>query len=211
MLQPLWGEELTEEQDQILLQMKAEGKTWAEINVVIGRSKNTLQARFKQLKAEGKEITPGDNGAQEQKGEDGKKGGGKGGKKGEKGGGKEDKGGDKNENDQAEGGDRAENKNKKKENKKQDKAEKGEKPPSEKKSSSKSGSEVRFTKGEWMTVTEDDMFSFGELQLLSELLMQDEGQRWLRIASRFADMTGRKVNPYDIQAKFSEMAGMRRR
>lgn len=91
-----------------------------------------------------------------------------------------------------------------------DKQKKGDKSakPTPKAPSSKSRSEARFTRGEWMTLMEDDMFSFGELQCLSELLMQDERQRWLRVASRFADITGRKVHPDDIREKFAEMGGM---
>lgn len=74
---------------------------------------------------------------------------------------------------------------------------------------SKTGSgEARFTMGEWMTLQEDDLFSFGELQCLSELIMRDEHQRWLRIASVFADKTGRRVHPDDIREKFEEIGRM---
>jgi DUF1680 family protein len=52
---------------------------------------------------------------------------------------------------------------------------------------------------------EDDIFSFGELQCLSELITQDGRQRWLRIASRFADRTGRRVHPEDIREKFAAL------
>ena len=78
------------------------------------------------------------------------------------------------------------------------------------KASSKHGSEVRFTKGEWTTLMEDDMFSFGELQCISELLMQDERHRWLRVASRFTDKTGRRVHPDDIREKFEQMGKLRK-
>lgn len=81
------------------------------------------------------------------------------------------------------------------------------------KAPSKSGSrhsngEARFTMGEWRTLQEDELFSFGELQCLSELLMLDERQRWLRIASMFADKTGRRVHQDDIKDKFEEMGRM---
>ena len=94
---------------------------------------------------------------------------------------------------------------------KQAKADKGGK--DQKKAPSKAGSvrsdgQARFTMNEWMTLQEDDLFSFGELQCLSELIMRDDNQRWLRIASRFADKTGRRVHPEDIREKFEEMASM---
>lgn len=166
--------------------MKAEGKTWAEIGQAVGgRSKNTVNNRWKQLtKGDG-----GDGGAKKESGADAKDKGKADSKNGD--GGKEKKAEDK--------------KVGKKEAKVAD-----EKKPSAKtapsKASSKSSSEARFTKGEWMTLMEDDLFSFGELQCLSELLVQDDRQRWLRIASRFSDKTGRKVHPEDIRDKFAEMS-----
>lgn len=69
-----------------------------------------------------------------------------------------------------------------------------------------STSEVRFTMNEWRTLQEDEMFSFAELQLLSELVMQDQDQTWIRIASRFFDKTGRRVHPHDIRDKFEQLA-----
>jgi len=84
------------------------------------------------------------------------------------------------------------------------------KPPSKapSKAGSKAGSEARFTMGEWMTLREDDLFSFGELQLLSELLNRDETIRWDRIASQFYDKTGRRVHKDDIREKFEGIGGM---
>lgn len=67
---------------------------------------------------------------------------------------------------------------------------------------SKSGSEARFTMGEWVTLQEDDIFSFGELQLLSELIAQYDLGRWQMVASRFFDKTGRRVHPDDVRDKF---------
>ncbi|KAK3112822.1 hypothetical protein LTR53_010503 [Teratosphaeriaceae sp. CCFEE 6253] len=80
------------------------------------------------------------------------------------------------------------------------------------KPSSKAGSahagEARFTMNEWITLQEDSLFSFGELQCLSELIMKDQNQPWLRIAGSFYDRTGRRVHPDDIREKFEEMARM---
>lgn len=68
--------------------------------------------------------------------------------------------------------------------------------------------EARFTMKQWMTLDEDAIFSFGELQLLSELIMRDNNQTWLRVAGRFYDKTGRRVHPEDIREKFVEIAKM---
>lgn len=81
-----------------------------------------------------------------------------------------------------------------------------------KKASSHAGSksgEARFTMGEWVTLQEDDLFSFGELQCLSELVMRDQNQTWLRVAASFYDKTGRRVHPEDIREKFEQMGAMR--
>lgn len=112
---------------------------------------------------------------------------------------------------------RNKNKNNQNENQqaaKQENAPKKEEPkpkaPASKAGSSRS--EAKFTMGEWMTLQEDDMFSFRELQLLSELIMMDaKGSwdgvySWLRVASLFADRTGRRVHPEDIREKFEAMA-----
>jgi len=98
-------------------------------------------------------------------------------------------------------------------NKENKKAEKKKEKPASAKAASVAGSrrsngEARFTMKEWLTLQEDDLFSFGELQCLSELIMRDQSQTWLRIASSFYDKTGRKVHPEDIQEKFEQMAAM---
>lgn len=83
------------------------------------------------------------------------------------------------------------------------------KAPSSKAGSSRS--EAKFTMREWMMLQEDDMFSFRELQLLSELIAQDARESrdgaysWLRVASLFADRTDRRVHPEDIREKFEAM------
>lgn len=70
------------------------------------------------------------------------------------------------------------------------------------------GDETRFTLSEWLTLQSDNLFTISELQFLSELIMRDQNQTWLRIASLFYDKTGRKVHPEDIREKFERMAGM---
>ncbi|RMZ04296.1 hypothetical protein D0864_02768 [Hortaea werneckii] len=70
------------------------------------------------------------------------------------------------------------------------------------------GDETRFTLSEWLTLQSDSLFTLSELQFLSEIIMRDQNQTWLRIASVFYDKTGRKVHPEDIREKFERMAGM---
>ncbi|KAI7155043.1 hypothetical protein KC349_g7247 [Hortaea werneckii] len=70
------------------------------------------------------------------------------------------------------------------------------------------GDETRFTLREWLTLQSDSLFTISELQFLSELILRDQNQTWLRIASLFYDKTGRKVHPEDIREKFERMAGM---
>jgi hypothetical protein len=61
---------------------------------------------------------------------------------------------------------------------------------------------------DWLTLQEDDMFSFGELQCLSELIGKDLGQSWQRVAAKFFDLTGRRIHPDDVRDKFERMAVM---
>ena len=182
----------TVEEDERLKKMKAEGKTWREIATEMHRPQG-------QLKNRNKEINPDGDGGEGYRG--GKKDG-----NGKRGGG-----------DNENNNNHAQNKEESKKDKKaakedQPEKEKKEKPsnkaPSKAPSKAVSNGEARFTMKEWITLQEDDMFSFGELQCLSELLMRDENQRWLRIASRFFDLTGRRVHPQDIKEKFAEIGAM---
>ncbi|SMY20147.1 unnamed protein product [Zymoseptoria tritici ST99CH_1A5] len=67
-------------------------------------------------------------------------------------------------------------------------------------------SEVKFTMNEWVTLQEDDEFTFRELQYLSALIGTHPDWSWLQIASRFADKMDRRVHPEDIREKFLQMA-----
>ncbi|KAI5274199.1 hypothetical protein E4T47_02723 [Aureobasidium subglaciale] len=53
------------------------------------------------------------------------------------------------------------------------------------------------------SLAEDDMFSFGELQALSEVISKDMEGMWQRVAAAFFGMTGRRVAAEDIREKFS--------
>jgi hypothetical protein len=82
--------------------------------------------------------------------------------------------------------------------------------PASNKPASRTGSinETRFTMTDWLTLQEDDMFSFGELQCLSELIGKDLSQSWQRVAAKFFDLTGRRIHPDDVRDKFERMAVM---
>ena len=184
--------------------MKGENKSWKEIMAELGRGKHILTARWK-------EINVADDGnagdaAKKDEGDGGKKGGKKGGKSQEN-----------DNNNKAGGGDKGENKKKDKNQNQNQNAEKQaaekksaprEKPPF-KAASVRSTGEARFTFADVRTLEEDELFSFGELQFLSELLMHDDYGRWLRIASRFFDKTGRRIAPEDVRDKFIELARSR--
>lgn len=171
--------------------MKADSRPWKEIVAEIGRGQHDCKNRAKELgivhgQPQKKEEAAAENG----------------GAAGDKKNGKKD--------------DAKPEKKDKKADKKADIPSNGDKksiPTASSKAPSKAASQAgsgqaRFTMGEWMTLQEDDLFSFGELQCLSELIMRDENQRWLRIASLFADKTGRKVHADDIREKFVEIGRM---
>jgi len=76
-------------------------------------------------------------------------------------------------------------------------------------SRSNRGEEARFTLAEWHALQQNNgLFSIGELQLLSELIMNDQGQTWGRIASRFYDKTGRRVHAEDVRECFERFAAV---
>lgn len=188
-------EPFTPEEDEKIKEMKAEQKSWKEIVDVVGRNQGVLKKHWK-------EIDPskgGEGDAPAKQDEGGKKN--EGSKKGGKG-------------DKAKGGEDNDKQADKKSGKK-DKKDKADKEAAEKKAPSNkapsnigSNGQARFTMNEWMTLQEDDIFSFGELQCLSELMMRDERQRWTRIASAFFDKTGRRIHPEDIREKFIEMGAL---
>lgn len=178
----------------------------------MGRTVHQLKERWKEIKDT--------DGSDEKKDEGGKKDGndgggkkkGKGGDEGE-GKGKKNKKGDKQQQQTAEEKKAAGLKIAAEKKAAAAEKEKEKKPTAAKKPSSKSGGsvkggEAKFTMNEWMTLQEDSLFSFGELQLLSELIMRDQNQTWMRISSAFYDKTGRRVHPEDIREKFEEMAAM---
>ncbi|KAH0371029.1 hypothetical protein KCU65_g2096, partial [Aureobasidium melanogenum] len=53
------------------------------------------------------------------------------------------------------------------------------------------------------SLAEDDLFSFGELQALSELIGKDMEGMWHRVSAAFFGMTGRRIAAEDIREKFA--------
>ncbi|KAK6005207.1 hypothetical protein QM012_007986 [Aureobasidium pullulans] len=52
------------------------------------------------------------------------------------------------------------------------------------------------------SLAEDDLFSFGELQALSELIGKDVEGMWHRVSAAFFGMTGRRIAAENIREKF---------
>jgi hypothetical protein len=203
--------------------MKEAQRSWKDITAELGRPKHELTKRWKEIQgqpvggaaaggedAEKKDDGGGEKGKQQQ-------GGGKQGKKGKQGGGGRGDGGDNAKNEgKADKKDKQQQQQKDKKKDSNGVAKESKKKSTEKPASAKAGStrstrsngEARFTMDEWLSLQEDDVFSFGELQCLSEIIMKDQRLTWLRIAAAFYNKTGRRVHPDDIREKFEEMAAM---
>lgn len=70
-----------------------------------------------------------------------------------------------------------------------------------------SSSRTAYTLATTPSLTEDDLFSFGELQALSELIGKDMQRMWQRVSAAFFDMTGRRIAAEDIRDKFEGLGG----
>ena len=172
--------------------MKADGKsTWKQIATELGKSPNELKKRFKELKANDNipNIEAGGN-KEQQGGAEAEAGGGE---AEENGGGDEGGGEDANEVEVPD--------------KKKDKGDKGKKSKSGNRDGVGRGSRAgpAFTLPQWKELTQDDLFSFEELQMLSELVRKNKNKGWLRIASQFYDRTGRRVHEDDIKERFVDL------
>ena len=53
-------------------------------------------------------------------------------------------------------------------------------------------------------VEPDDLFDADDLAALVKILKEDEGEKWLRVASRYHDRTGQRVHPDDVRKKFEQ-------
>ena len=197
----------TEAQDKTITEMKTAGRTWADIGKEVGRAKHEVSARWKEInpdKGKNEDAGKKDNGGggkqgEQVKGNKGNNGQGQG--KRNKGGGSNNQNNNQNNNNQKKKND---NNNKQNNNKKEDKSKnQNDKPAS---NNGNTTNEARFTMNDWLTLQEDDVFSFGELQCLSELIAKDLNQGWQRVAAKFFDLTGRRVHPDDVREKFESMA-----
>ncbi|GAB7350900.1 hypothetical protein MBLNU459_g1414t1 [Dothideomycetes sp. NU459] len=54
----------------------------------------------------------------------------------------------------------------------------------------------------WMEIREDELFSFGDIGALAQILERDKHGVWDRAAADFYNMTGRHIMPRDIREKF---------
>jgi hypothetical protein len=68
-------------------------------------------------------------------------------------------------------------------------------------------SRTAYTLATKPSLTEDDLFSFGELQALSELIGKDMEGMWQRVSAAFFGMTGRRIAAEDIREKFEGLNG----
>ncbi|KAL1586849.1 hypothetical protein WHR41_04044 [Cladosporium halotolerans] len=200
----------TPEEDAKLKALKGEGKTWRQIGEEMGRGKAALQARWKEIGGAGGNAGGNDQG---KKNDGGAKGGSEQGKKdeggmdgeGKKPEGKQEgqgKQGKKGKGGKGEGG-KGEGGNQGVEAKKEQSVAKD-----ESLKAADANQETRFTMGDWLVLQEDDLFSFGELQCLSELIAKDCDQSWQRISANFFNLTGRRIHPNDVREKFESMALM---
>jgi hypothetical protein len=220
----------TPEEDEKLKAMKAENKSWKIIAEEMGRAQHVLKARFKEIGGaagndQGKKNADGKG--QNDKEKQGGGGQGKQGKKGKKGGDNQQnnqKHDNKNNTNEKSNQEKKESEKKPSSSKKEEESNKptskpasinkptskpaSAKPASISNSANAAANETRFTMTDWLTLQEDDMFSFGELQCLSELIGKDLSQSWQRVAAKFFDLTGRRIHPDDVRDKFERMAVM---
>jgi hypothetical protein len=228
----------TPEEDEKLKAMKAENKSWKIIAEEMGRAQHVLKARFKEIGGaagndQGKKNADGKG--QNDKEKQGGGGQGKQGRKGKKGGDHQQNNqkDDKNNTNEKSNRDKKEEPSTKPSSKKEEESNKptskpasinkptskpasakpaskpaSAKPASISNSANAAANETRFTMTDWLTLQEDDMFSFGELQCLSELIGKDLSQSWQRVAAKFFDLTGRRIHPDDVRDKFERMAVM---
>lgn len=178
-------DDFTAEQDAKLLEMKAQNKSWKDIETELGKPKHVLQKRFKETKPASEDAA--------KKAEEGKKKAEENKKRAEEG---------KDEAAAAKKGKEGKEKAKKKEEEEEEKKKK-------KKEGGGDGKEEqegrKFTLEEWATLTEDDVFTYEDLKALADIFSLDEEQRWIRVASKFYGLTGRRMDPGDIKDKFEKV------
>lgn len=176
-----FGEDFTAEQDKKLLALKADNKTWKEIAEAVGRSAGTCKTHYKQLT--GGQAQPSDGQGEQKQGEQ---------KKGE------NQKGDKQKGDQQ----------------KQEVQKNSEKDKGKGKGKGKDGVQEVELEPDAVFSKEDvsvpeasgrakDADLRIQLELLCYLYYQSKHDFWVSIASQFFDLTGRRLSPDVIAAKFA--------
>ncbi|PNS19797.1 Transcription factor RAX1 [Sphaceloma murrayae] len=198
----------TPEQDAKLIEMKQASKTWKEISEELGKHTGALRTRWKEINPDKKGETPAPAPAPAATGE--KEANDKKDKKPV-----EDKKDGNNDNDtkqQNQG-----KKGKKIKHQKQDNTETHfaafqngiPTPPASVKSKGSHGQkdEPKLSLDALAALLDEDAnyFSTSELRDLYGLLRDDEEEKWLRIASEFYDLTGRRIHEDDIKAKVQRL------
>jgi hypothetical protein len=177
--------DFTATQDAKLKAMKAEGKTWAEITKELGRSKQTLLNRYRQIKddTDADKDKPNPEPKSNESNDKAKDAAHKDGKKHTD---KQEKGKDIKAQPAATA---AKDAQKKTDQKKADQK------------TTQAASNVAQV-GSPTILEEDDMFTGEELWIIVQIMNHDTESTWKRISSRFADKTGRHVHPEDLREKF---------
>lgn len=185
------------EEDEKLKALKGENTPWKQIAEEMQRAQHVLKNRWKEIGKQG--------GNNQGKKEDG-------GKKGNNNGNNKQQGGGKGQQDNNQNQNMGGKRDKNNDNKNANQNNKQEKKAASKvgdKTQDTSNNDTRFTMADWLTVQEDDMFSFGELRCLGALIATDPQMQWRRVAAKFFDLTGRRVHPDDVRDKFESMAAMK--
>ena len=195
--------EFTAEQDAKLLEMKAANKTWKDIISELGHSKSIWQARFKEIRPQ----QPNPKVSQQGNGKDDEA-------KGKKASSSHI------DDTKAKG---SQSSNKKSDHGKEETASKLATlcdmlrrgtpiPPGSASFKHGGNNEPRLTLSALLEVLEADaqFFSPRELRDLYRMLQGDEEGKWLRLASRFYDETGRRVHEEDVRDAVKALLGKSR-
>lgn len=190
----------TKDQDATLMRMKKENPAcqWNDVAAATGKPAWALKARFKELKNDG---GGGDKGGEQGQGKDGD------GKNkantGKKQQGKED--GAKAEKQKDDGG-KGNDQGQKGEGGKGN--QQGQKGDGGKGKEGREGPGRKYSYEEWIVIAKDDRFTFTDLKKLGEVVasVKDKGQdEWLKVSSRFYDLTGRRVEAEDLKEKCARL------
>lgn len=193
----------TSEQDAALLKMKEENKSWKDISTELNKPVWALKQRFKELK---KDDGDGDGEKKEGGKDNSKEDGEKNSKKGE---GKEAGASGKDKEGKDENG-----KNKANTGKKQDKGgtgrgegkAEGNKADKDGENARGSGvADVKSSLAKWVVLGKDKRFTLADLEKLGDIATAERTEDWLKVSSRFYDITGRRVDAEDLKDKCEKL------